>query len=52
MLNVYTVSLFDFSVFLPRRLDSQNLKQSIGNFGCLPAWVKKRRNRIDSRCMF
>ena len=29
---MYSVSLFDFSVFLPRRLDS--------NFGCLPAWVK------------
>jgi hypothetical protein len=44
------VSLFDFSSFLPRRLDSQNLKQSIGNFGCLPVWVKNRRNRKNSRC--
>ena len=44
------MSLFDFSSFLPRRLDSQNPKQSIGNFGCLPVWVKKRRNRKDSRC--
>ena len=49
--SIYSVSLFDFSSFLPRRLDSQNLKQSIGNFGCLPVWVKKRRNRKNSRCI-
>ena len=49
--NVYSVRLFDFSSFLPKRLDSQNLKQSIGNFGCLPVWVKKSRNRKNSRCI-
>jgi hypothetical protein len=27
--------------FLPRRLESQTFKQSIGNFGCLASWVKR-----------
>ena len=42
-INNYSVSFFDFSSFLPRRVDSQN---------CLyfAVWVKKRRNRKDSRC--
>jgi hypothetical protein len=48
----YSVILVDFSSFLPRRLDSQNLKQSIGNFACLPVWVKKKRNLKNSRCIF
>jgi hypothetical protein len=45
----YSVSLFELAAFLPRRLDSQNLKQSLGNFGCLAAWVKKGGIRKDSR---
>jgi hypothetical protein len=46
---IYSVSLFDFSSFLPKRVESQNLERSIGNFGCLAVWVKKRSNRKNSR---
>ena len=51
ILSTYSMSLFEFFVFLPKRLDSQNFKQSKSNFGSLPVSVKKKRNRKDSHCI-
>ena len=49
---IYSVSLFDYFFFLPRRVESQNSLYVAQDFGCLVVWVRKRRNRKDSCLAF